>query len=102
MFASGPTHSVMSPALIISSEITSKRSKLHGDTLEARDLLQEGAEILQTGCIAHNHLWYWRDALEWALETVNLPLAGNYADHLETCIGGTPLPWAKLLERFPT
>lgn len=68
-----------------------------GDADEARDALSEGENILEKGCIAHNYLWFWRDALEWAIETGNSALTRTYATRLETCIDGEPLPWARLL-----
>jgi predicted ATPase len=56
--------------------------------------LAEGKSILAQGCIAHNHLWFYRDAMEASLAGENWADALQFATVLEDFTAGEPLPWA--------
>ena len=59
--------------------------------------LAAGLAIVETGRpIAHNHLVFYRDAIEASLAGGNLDDAGLHADRLETFAAAEPLPWATL------
>jgi class 3 adenylate cyclase/predicted ATPase len=64
---------------------------------DRRAALKRGREILEGGSIAHNHLWYYRDAMESALEASEWGEARDHADRLEAFTRAEPLPWADLL-----
>ena len=58
--------------------------------------LKEGEGLLGQGCIAHNHLWFYRDAIEASLEMAAWNDAVRYADALESYTSSEPLPWSNL------
>ena len=57
---------------------------------------REGEELLQRGSVGHNHLWFYRDAMEAMLAGRNLPAALRYADLLEAYVATEPLPWSEI------
>jgi class 3 adenylate cyclase/tetratricopeptide (TPR) repeat protein len=59
-----------------------------------RELLDEGEQVLRSGCIAHNALWYYRDAIEAALNAGDWDLTERYATEFEIRTSSEPLPWA--------
>ena len=66
------------------------------DEAERDRLLAEGEELLQRGSVGHNHLWFYRDAMEAMLAGRNLPAALRYADLLKAYVAPEPLPWSEI------
>ncbi|MCZ6846331.1 MAG: AAA family ATPase [Alphaproteobacteria bacterium] len=67
------------------------------DTQRRKDALAEGEEVLASGkCIAHNHLWFYRDAVDSALADNNWDAAERYADALDALTEAERIPWADL------
>jgi class 3 adenylate cyclase/tetratricopeptide (TPR) repeat protein len=54
--------------------------------------LEEGEELLRLGAPGHNHLWFYRDAIEVCLRTNQWDKAETYAKALETYTSAEPLP----------
>ncbi len=68
------------------------------DSSRRRWLLQEGEEVLRAGAVSHNHLFFYRDAIQASLVERRWKAAEAYADRLEE-VGRTdegPLPWSAL------
>ncbi|MFI4986060.1 MAG: adenylate/guanylate cyclase domain-containing protein [Alphaproteobacteria bacterium] len=67
------------------------------DSKAERDrLLAEGEEMLRRGAVGHNHLWFYRDAIEAMLVAGDAPGALRYVDLLEEFTRAEPLPWSRL------
>jgi class 3 adenylate cyclase/tetratricopeptide (TPR) repeat protein len=67
------------------------------DDGDERDrLLDEGVQLLRRGAVGHNHLWFFRDAIEAMLKAGNARGARSYARALEDYTRAEPLPWADL------
>ncbi len=66
------------------------------DDGERMRLLAEGADMLQRGAVGHNHLWFYRDALEAMLCAGDPAGALRYVTALEDYTRVEPLPWADL------
>jgi class 3 adenylate cyclase/tetratricopeptide (TPR) repeat protein len=65
------------------------------DDPEARQrALDEGTSILQKGCVSHNYLWFYRDAMEVCLATDNWDAVERYAAALEDYTRPEPLLWS--------
>ncbi len=64
---------------------------------ERRAALAEGEELLATGSISHNHLWFHQYAIEAALESREWGEAERYATGLEAYTRSEPMPWAAIL-----
>ena len=67
-----------------------------GDAAESASLLAEAEELLAGAAISHNHLWYHRTRIEWALKSHDWPTAKRHADRLEAYTAAEPLTWAQL------
>ena len=65
-----------------------------GDRAERRALLAEGEAIIRGGCVGHNPLWFYPDAIEVCLELGECGEAERYAAALEDYTRSEPLPWA--------
>ena len=57
--------------------------------------LAEGQDILRRGCIAHNHFWFYRDAIDASLIGKDWAEALRYAAAMEDFTAEEPLPWAE-------
>jgi class 3 adenylate cyclase/tetratricopeptide (TPR) repeat protein len=66
------------------------------DDGERARLLARGAELLRLGAVGHNHLWFYRDAIEAMLSVGDAPGALRYVTSLEEYTQVEPLPWAEL------
>jgi class 3 adenylate cyclase/tetratricopeptide (TPR) repeat protein len=66
------------------------------DPAECTRLLVEGEELLHRGAVGHNHLWFYRDAIEAMLAVGNAVGALRYVDALENYTLAEPLPWSRL------
>jgi hypothetical protein len=69
------------------------------DDDERTRLLAEGADMLRRGAVGHNHLWFYRDAIEAMLSAGDAAGALHYATALEDYTRVEPLPWAELFVR---
>jgi len=63
---------------------------------ERERLLAEGEELLHQGSLGHNHLWFYRDAIEAMLAVGDAMGAQRYVGALETYTASEPLPWSEL------
>ena len=50
--------------------------------------------MLQDGCVGHNHLWFYRDAMEASLDSADWDSAEEYAAALSDFTAAEPLPWS--------
>jgi class 3 adenylate cyclase/tetratricopeptide (TPR) repeat protein len=66
------------------------------DAADRAALLAEGQEMLKRGAVGHNHLWFYRDAIEALLAAGDGPGALIYVDALEHYTQAEPLPWSQL------
>lgn len=64
------------------------------DSSERGSALLEGKELLLAGAGAHNHLWFYRDAIEVCLQNEQFDELEQYASALEFFTHDEPLPWA--------
>ena len=67
------------------------------DPGERAQALAEGEELLRRGSLSHNHLWFYRDAIEAALRIGDWDETDRVASALDDYTGGEPLPWADYL-----
>jgi len=58
-------------------------------------VLDEGEEILNSGCVGHNYFDFYRNAMEVAWRYSDWDLIERYADALHDFIKPEPLPWAE-------
>jgi class 3 adenylate cyclase/predicted ATPase len=62
-----------------------------------RALLQEAEAILDSGCVAHNQLWFADIAIDDALSRQEWGAARRYADRLERLTSAEPLVWSEFM-----
>ena len=72
-------------------------ARITPDAKRRREALAEAEEILRTGALKHNHLWFYREAIEVSLESGQWPEARRYAEALESCFLDEPTPWSSFL-----
>jgi hypothetical protein len=63
---------------------------------ERARLLAEGENLLRLGAVGHNHLWFYRDAIEAMLSARDPAGVLLYVTALEDYTRREPLPWAEL------
>jgi tetratricopeptide (TPR) repeat protein len=56
--------------------------------------LSEGEALIRAGCVAHNQLWFYPDAMEAALGLGDYEAVERYAALLEDFTRSEPLPWS--------
>jgi tetratricopeptide (TPR) repeat protein len=56
--------------------------------------LEAGETIIGSGCAAHNHLWFYRDAIDACLQGADWDGAERFAAKLEAYTAVEPLPWS--------
>jgi class 3 adenylate cyclase/tetratricopeptide (TPR) repeat protein len=66
------------------------------DPAERATFLAEGEAMLKRGSVGHNHLWFYRDAIEANLAARDAGGAMNYVRALEDYTRDEPLPWAEI------
>jgi tetratricopeptide (TPR) repeat protein len=74
-------------------KVTSALSRTVEDPAERAALLAEGKEMLRRGAVGHNHLWFYRDAIEALLSAGDEAKALEYVAALEDYTRAEPLPW---------
>ena len=67
------------------------------DSAQRISALAEGMRVLHTGCLAHNVLWFYRDAIEAHLKAGDLEQAKACATMLEQYTRQDPLPWSQFV-----
>ncbi len=77
-------------------KVTSALSRAVNDSAERAALLAEGKEMLRRGAVGHNHLWFYRDAIEALLSAGDAAGALEYVAALENYTHAEPLPWSDL------
>ncbi|MFL6795920.1 MAG: ATP-binding protein [Xanthobacteraceae bacterium] len=77
-------------------KVVSALSRAVEGPLERAELLEEGRRMLDRGAVGHNHLWFYRDAIEALLLAGNGPEALAYVGALESYAAAEPLPWSDL------
>ena len=63
------------------------------DPTERTKAFKEAEHFLDSGCVAHNHFWFARTAIDHALMIDEWDEAERYATRLETYTREQPLPW---------
>ena len=76
--------------------VLSTLALLSNDPEERRNALSEGEKILDEGCVGHNYIAFYRDAMEVALAEMDWDALDRYAASLEEYTRSEPLPWADL------
>lgn len=71
-------------------------ARLMGESSERASVLAEAEAILDKGCVSHNYFWFYRDAIEAALESANWSQAERYCEALGRYASTEPLPWSDL------
>lgn len=69
------------------------------DADERRRELAQGEEIILGGCVAHNQLHFYPEAIEVSLELTDWDEADRYASALERFARSEPLPWSSFFAR---
>jgi len=77
-------------------KVTSALSRAVDDPAERAALLAEGKDMLVRGTVGHNHLLFYRDAIEAMLDANDGAAALEYVEALETYTRAEPLPWSSL------
>ena len=67
------------------------------DGAQRLSALAEGISVLRSGCLAHNVLWFYRDAIEAHLKAGDLEQARSCAALLEQYTRHDPLPWSQFV-----
>jgi class 3 adenylate cyclase/tetratricopeptide (TPR) repeat protein len=70
------------------------------DPTERHAALTEGEEILRKGAVSHNHLWFFRYAIDASLDSQDWDSAERYSTALEDYTRPEPLPWANFFVRY--
>jgi tetratricopeptide (TPR) repeat protein len=70
------------------------------DPRECRESLEEGEVILSKGSVGHNHLWFYRYAMDASLRARRWDEAERYCDALENYTRPEPLPWADFFIKY--
>ncbi|ANW02388.1 adenylate/guanylate cyclase domain-containing protein [Bradyrhizobium icense] len=70
------------------------------DPIERHATLTEGEEILRKGAVGHNHLWFFRYAIDASLDSRDWDGAERYSAALEYYTRPEPLPWANFFVRY--
>jgi len=74
--------------------VLSQLALITDDHEERNRAIEEGETILQSGAVAHNFLWFYRDVMESALNLEDWGTAESYARALEDYTRAEPLPWS--------
>jgi class 3 adenylate cyclase/tetratricopeptide (TPR) repeat protein len=77
-------------------KVISALSRAVGNATERASLLAEGEAMLGRGSVGHNHLWFYRDAIEALLSARDAEGALVYVGRLEDYTRAEPLSWADL------
>jgi tetratricopeptide (TPR) repeat protein len=81
----------------IGPTVLATSAALLDDGEERRELLNEAEAILDSGCVAHNQLWFADIAIDDALSRQDWTAAMRYADRLERKTSAEPLVWSQFM-----
>lgn len=81
----------------IGPTVLAVEAALAEDEAESQALLREAEDILDSGCVAHNHFWFAQMAIRHALSVEAWDRAERYASRLEAYTWREPLPWSDYL-----
>ena len=81
------------------ASIHGRLARALADPDERRRELALGEEIIQRGCVAHNQLHFYPEAIEVSLELADWDEADRYASALESFARPEPLPWSSFFAR---
>ncbi len=77
----------------IGARVSGTRALLAPDASERAQALADGEDILQAGVLAHNVIWFLRDAIDASLAAGAWDEAASYTDRLEETTRADPIPW---------
>lgn len=77
-------------------KVMSLLSRVVEDREERFRMLAEGEALLKQGAVGHNHLWFYRDAIEAMLAAGDQAAALHYVTALEDYTCDEALPWSEL------
>jgi hypothetical protein len=72
-------------------------ASLSEDNVSRWEALKEAEGILDSGCVAHNHLWFGEVAIEQALDAGEWDAASHFADRLDAYTRDQPLEWSNFI-----
>jgi hypothetical protein len=72
-------------------------ARLAQDPTERPDVLGEAEAVLVGGAVGHNYFWFYRNAIDVALDDEDWSLAERYATGLEAYTASEPIVWADLI-----
>jgi tetratricopeptide (TPR) repeat protein len=81
----------------IGAALMGRLAKASDSQADRARCLAEGVALLQQTGIAHNRLWFYRDAIESCLAAGEADVALAYADAFEATFRAEPLPWVELV-----
>jgi tetratricopeptide (TPR) repeat protein len=81
----------------IGPTILACHARIAGSSERASRFLEEGESILRKGCVSHNYLWFYRDAIDVSLDARDWDNAERYAAALEDYTRAEPLPWSDFM-----
>jgi tetratricopeptide (TPR) repeat protein len=81
--------------VFIGARICGTRALLARNGKARRKALDEGEEILRSGVLAHNVIWFLRDAIDACLVSRDWGMAAAYAARLEETTREEPIPWCE-------
>ena len=80
-------------------KVASALARVVDDAKTRAAVLAEGQEMLGRGAVGHNHLWFYRDAVEALLCAGDGAGALSYVSALEEYTRAEPLPWSDLFAK---
>ncbi len=81
----------------IGPTVFSVLAALSNGSAERKAALKEAEDILDSGCVAHNHFWFAETAIDQALEASEWDEVDRYANRLETYMREEPLAWPQFM-----
>jgi tetratricopeptide (TPR) repeat protein len=81
----------------VGPSVLATNATLTEDRDASRRALEEAESILDSGCVAHNHFWFARTAIDHALAIGDWGEAERFAKRLEAYTREQALPWADFL-----
>jgi hypothetical protein len=70
-------------------------ARITEDPAEQESALEEAESMIAKGCVGHNQLYFYRDAIEVSLERKDWDAVKSYADKFAEFASSEPLPWTE-------